>query len=101
MEPVVLVKIKSLHVRSRQETGLKIRFGKSDILTGPVAACLDDSAATPANSGMIDLASRNDPATMGGDRHAPLHGRCLRQRRHCAQRQRSDTGDIGRKRADT
>ena len=22
---------------------------------------------------------------MGGDRHAPLHGRCLRQRRHCAK----------------
>jgi hypothetical protein len=57
MEPVVLVKIKSLHVRSRQETGLKIRLGKSDALTGPVAATLDDSAAAPANSGLIDLAA--------------------------------------------
>jgi hypothetical protein len=57
MEPIVLVKIKSLHVRILQETGLNIRFGKSEIPTGPIAASLDDCAEVPANTGMIDLAA--------------------------------------------
>jgi hypothetical protein len=57
MEPVVLLKIKALHARSFQETGLTIRYGGSDILTGPIVAHLDESAESPANTGMIDLAT--------------------------------------------
>jgi hypothetical protein len=57
MEPIVLLKIKSLHARSLPETGLSIRYGGSDILTGPIVACLDECAEVPANMGMIDLAT--------------------------------------------
>jgi hypothetical protein len=57
MEPIVLLKIKSLHARSVQQDGLKIRYQGSDIRTGPIVAYLDDSAEMPANTGLIDLAT--------------------------------------------
>jgi hypothetical protein len=57
MPPIVLSQIQSLHVRAVQETGLKIRFGASDILTGPIVAILDDTAASPANTALLDISS--------------------------------------------
>ena len=57
MDPIVLLKIKSLHARASQETGLRLRQKGRDILTGPIVAHLDESAESPANMGMIDLAT--------------------------------------------
>jgi hypothetical protein len=51
----LLLKIESLHARSVQEAGLKIRHRGREIHTGTIVATLDDSAAFPANVGMIDL----------------------------------------------
>jgi hypothetical protein len=57
MDPIVLLKIGSLHARSVQETGLKIRRQGQDLFTGTIVACLDESAAFPANVGLINLAT--------------------------------------------
>ena len=57
MDSIVLLKIKSLHVRVSQENGLTLRPKGREINTGTIVACLDDSAASPANMGMIDLAT--------------------------------------------
>jgi hypothetical protein len=57
MEPIVLLKIKCLHVRSQQPEGMKIRHQGSEIQTGPIFAHLDESAHAPANTGVIDLAT--------------------------------------------
>jgi hypothetical protein len=57
MDPIVLLKIKSLNARTSPETGLKIRPPGSEIRTVTIVAHLDDSAEVPANMGMIDLAT--------------------------------------------
>jgi hypothetical protein len=57
MDPIVLLKIKSLHARTSPETGLKIRQRGREIAAGTIVAHLDDSAEVPANMGMIDLAT--------------------------------------------
>ncbi len=57
MDPIVLFKIESLHARTVQETGLKIRQKGHDILTGIIVATLNENAAPPANLALVDLAT--------------------------------------------
>lgn len=57
MDPTLLLKIESLHARSVQETGLKIRYRGREAHTGTVVATLDDSAPFPANVGLVNLAT--------------------------------------------
>jgi hypothetical protein len=57
MDPIVLLKIKSLHARASEATGLTIRQKGREVFTGTIVAHLDDSAESPANMGMIDLAT--------------------------------------------
>jgi len=57
MGPIVLMKIGSLHARSVQEAGLKLRSRGREFSSGTVVATLDESAEFPANTGMIDLAT--------------------------------------------
>jgi hypothetical protein len=57
MGPIVLMKIGSLHARSVQETGLKLRSRGREFFSGTVVATLDESAEFPANTGLIDLAT--------------------------------------------
>ena len=84
MEPIVLVKIKSLHAQSsgnRTENSLRQERNRH----GPSVACLDDSAAVPANTGMIDLAAGTIRLQWAVIATLPFTGRCLRQRRHLAK----------------
>jgi hypothetical protein len=57
MDPIVLFKIGSLHARTVQEDGLKIRHRGREVSTGTIVAHLDDTAEIPANMGMVDLAT--------------------------------------------
>lgn len=57
MDPIVLLRIGSLHARSVQETGLKIRRQGQEFYTGTIVACLDESAPFPANVGLVNLAT--------------------------------------------
>jgi hypothetical protein len=55
MPLIVLSQIQSLHVRTVQETGLKIRFADAEIQSGPIVGILDDTAASPANTALLDI----------------------------------------------
>jgi hypothetical protein len=57
MDPVVLFKIESLHARTVQDSGLIIRQQGREFVTGTIVAHLDQAAASPANTGMVDLAT--------------------------------------------
>lgn len=57
MDPTLLLRIGSLHARSVQETGLKIRRQGHEFYTGTIVACLDESAPFPANVGLVNLAT--------------------------------------------
>jgi hypothetical protein len=55
MDSVILFKLVSLHVRTAQERGLKLRLQKKEFVTGPFVGHLDESAEVPDNLGVIDL----------------------------------------------
>jgi hypothetical protein len=55
MDRIVLFKIGTLHARSVQERGLKVRHRGRETFTGPMMAHLDDRAEVPANLGLLDL----------------------------------------------
>jgi hypothetical protein len=56
MDPLILLRITSLHARTGGS--FKIKIGGKEIESGPIAACLDVSAPIPANLGLLDLATR-------------------------------------------
>jgi hypothetical protein len=55
MDQIVLLKIESLHARVVQQAGLKFRQKGRELYTGTISAYLDESAAPPANLGLINL----------------------------------------------
>jgi hypothetical protein len=57
MTDVVVFKIKTLHARSMQETGLLLRHRDNEFYSGPIVACLDEMAAAPANLGVVDFST--------------------------------------------
>ncbi len=59
MSSVILLKIESLHVRTVQEKGLKLRMDEGVFHTGPLVASLDESAPMPANYGLLNVTTRS------------------------------------------
>jgi hypothetical protein len=57
MNEIVVFKITSVHTRSIQETGLKVKHRGREFYTGTVVTCLNDHAQAPDNIGIIDLAT--------------------------------------------
>jgi hypothetical protein len=57
MDQIVLLKIESLHARIVHEGGIKLRYKRRDLFTGSIAAVLDETAAPPANLGLLNLTS--------------------------------------------
>jgi hypothetical protein len=55
MQRFVAFKIESLHCRTLQEAGLKLRHKGRDFYTGPIVAHVDNQADLPGNLGLIDL----------------------------------------------
>jgi hypothetical protein len=55
MATIVVFQITSLHARTVQQAGLKIRYQGKDYSSGVLAANLDVSAAHPANIGVVNL----------------------------------------------
>jgi hypothetical protein len=57
MDSVVLLKIESLNAGGVQQSGLIIQQAGVEIPTGPIVAVLDDSAAIPANTALLNVTS--------------------------------------------
>jgi hypothetical protein len=57
MTEVVVFRIKTLHARSMQETGLLLRHRDNEFYSGPIVACLDEMAAAPGNLGVVDFST--------------------------------------------
>lgn len=55
MDETLLVKIESLHARVVKESGLALKRGGQDFVTGTVSAVLDDAAGPTSNLGVVNL----------------------------------------------
>lgn len=54
MDQVYLVKMESLQARVVKESGMTLRIGGKDVVTGTISGVLDDSAGPQANLGIVN-----------------------------------------------